>query len=1684
MIDGDNTFLHRVVARHASTHPDECAVECGDRRVSYGELVSRADDLAAVLHAHGVGPDRVVGLAVRRSPEFVIGLLAISRAGGAWLPLDPGYPRDRLDYLVTDAAVELLVADDVGYEKLRRKDIRRIDPLGPVSMGMPGVPEPALIGDNLAYVIYTSGSTGRPKGVMLTHNGLGNLIAAQARTFGSERERRVFQFATASFDASVFEIVLALACGATIVLPALGSMLAGKELGDLLASSRATHVTLPPSVLATVPDRELPTLRTLVCAGEALSSSLVDTWAPGRRMVNAYGPTEATVWATVAEIHPDGGKPLIGSAVHGVDVAVVDAGLGVRQSGEPGELVIAGAGVARGYLRQPRRTAEYFVPDPRGTVPGGRIYRTGDLARALPDGQLEFLGRLDDQVKVRGVRIEPDEIAAVLREHREVRDAAVVAHRYGDEDRLVGYVVGTADPAHLRDFLGRRLPVQLVPTMIIRLPEFPLTPSGKLDRAALPAPNPADVGRSRAPSTPSEHAIARIAAELLGIPEIGVDADFFALGGHSLLAAKLAARVRAELAAELPLAAIHDTPTVAELARYLDTAANVPLLPAISLVGRDTPLPLSFPQERVWFLEQLSPGNRAYYAQATVRLRGPLRHDVLERTFQEIVRRHEIFRTRFGWTDGMPTQEPLADVEVEVPLIDLSHLATQGAEQAAEDVVAHAITERFDLARPPLIRWLLVRIAVDDHLLVHVEHHLVHDGWSFAVLLRELREIYPALALGNAASLPEPSVQYADFAAWQREWMRGDVLRSQLAHWKQRLDGAKTVLDLATDRPRPRHQDFAGAALRVELEPALCARLRAFGRERGTTLFVTMLAGFAALLHRYTEQTDLLIGTGAANRRSAELEQVIGMVVNTLVLRIDAAGEPTFDELAQRVRRTAIEANEWQDAPFDRVVDAVAPARDASRNPLVQAMFSFHDAAVPELDFAGVRGTVLERHNGSAKSDLNVVVVPLAEQRAGTDQRAEDEPITLIWEYATSLFDESTMRRMVEHYQRLLAAALDAPERMIGELPLLSPTEIRQVTNEWNSTASDIPLGTIHGLFEDQVRQRPNAVALVCDGAETTYAQLNRRANRIAHLLRERGVGPDVPVGVLLDRDADLIVTLLAVLKAGGGYLPLDPTYPAERLTAMLSDAGATTVVTDTRHLDRLPDEAPDPILLNRERLERWPTTDLVETTTPRGLAYILYTSGSTGRPKGVLVEHRSVLRLVFGQSYLRFGPEQRLPQLADISFDAATFELWGALLHGGSVHMAPTDAAITPGWLGGWLREHRITGMFLTTALFNAIVEEHPDSFASLDTLLIGGEALDPNTVRLLFDGSPPRRVLNAYGPTETTTFAAYQQIDTAPTDAAPIPIGRAIANTTCYVLDRHGRCVPIGVPGELYIGGAGVARGYAGRPRTTAACFVPDPFGAPGERLYRTGDMVRWLPSGVLEFLGRGDDQVKIRGYRIEPGEVGAALAGHPALAQAMVVARKQDGKHRLVAYLVGKPDTPAPSVPGLRAFLRDRLPTPWQPAEFVYLDVLPLTAHGKVDRAALPASSGARPELAVPFVEARTPTERRLARWCAQLLDLDQVGVDDDFFTLGGNSLLAMRLVGTACREFDTTVALSEFLSTPTIAALAAAIDVSGADDDRIDRAQELAFEELLALLDALTDEQVDQYLQTYSDTEETA
>jgi len=1726
------------LAEQAAQRADAVAVESGEARLTYGALAAAADRLARHLRELGVGPEQVVGICLERSLDLVVGLLAIWQAGGAYLPLDPTYPAERLAFMVADSGARVLLTVDALADRLPDSAVRvRLDRererIEAASARLSGGPK----SEQSAYVIYTSGSTGIPKGVVVEHAALASFVAGAMADCGLVADDRVLQFASVSFDASADELYPCLASGATLVLR--DEEMIGTFAGFSRAAERLgiTVWSLPTAYwhgLAAEVTGGLPlpaSVRLLLFGGEEAQAAPVAAWrrqvGGSLRLLNSYGPTEATVVTTRCDLTPGAADVAagdtevpIGRAVAGARTHVLGPDLEPVPAGEDGELWIGGLGLARGYLGRPELTALRFGPDPLEGA-GGRLYRTGDLVRLRADGNLVFRGRVDDQVKVRGYRVELGEVEAALRRLPGVQAAAVVVQEDGSgAKRLAAFVVAapgaleTAEiPEAWRAGLAVGLPEHMIPATFTLLPSLPLTPSDKIDRAALarmetaPARRAAGRAADIRPQNPLQAVIAGIWSELLQVEPIGADDDFFALGGHSLLVAQALARLRQALGVEVPLAEIFRRPTPATLALWIERhggerGAELPPLrplPREERLGR--PQPLSFAQERVWFLDQLAPGGRggnlAYNFQVALRLWGPLDVAVLGRTLAEIVRRHEVLRTRFPAIDGRPVQVIEAapgDLGGRLPVIDLSGLDAGLRERCAEALIDEQVQIPFDLARGALMRWRLLRHGTAFHTLVQVEHHFVHDGWSLAVLLREIEALYAAFARGEPSPLPELPAQYADYAVWQRQWMEGEVMERLLAFWRGKLAGAPPALEIATDRPRPPEGSFRGDLALLPVAPELYAALRRFGRLAGFTLYMTMLAGFLALLHRYTGEEDLVIGTGNANRRARELEGMIGMVVNTLVLRADLAGRPSFRALLARVRELALDTHAHQDMPFERLVQELRLERRPGRNPLFQLMFNFLDTPIPDFRFAGLEMFPDLRHNRTAKMDMNLVVAPRAEQRVGRGAAAEDRRATLDWEYNTDLFDRTTVVRMAAHYQVLLAGALADPDLTLPELPLLTPAEHAAVVAGWNDTAVDYPReATVPGLLAAQAARTPDAIAVTCGEQATTYAGLVAQGHRLAHHLRGLGAGPGELVALAVERSPDLVPAIVGILASGAAYLPLDPAYPAERLAFMLADSGARLLVCQEHLLPRLP--VPDGTMTvvalgraeERARIAVQPTAPPLPSPGSGDLAYVMYTSGSTGKPKGVAVTHRSVVRLVCGSRFARLGPEQVFLQLAPISFDASTFELWGPLLNGGRLAIFPPESPSLER-LGEELARQGVTALWLTTGLFHQMVEGgNLEALRPLSQLMLGGEVISPALVRRALAELPGVALVAFYGPTEGTTFSTSHALSGPETLGATVPIGRPIANARGHVVDALLRPLPAGVPGELLIGGDGLALGYLGRPDLTALRFVPDPFAA-DERLYRTGDLVRWLADGSLEFFGRLDQQVKIRGFRVEPGEIEAALAAHPAVGAAAVLAEVGPGgtERRLVACVAPRSAADLgdlrPLFDELRRHLAAMLPAYMIPAGWMGLPSLPLTANGKVDRRALArltTDSGAGGGIAgvVPeFVAPRTPEETAIAAIWREVLGVERVGVDDDFFLLGGHSLSATRVLSRLRRELGVELALAALFQHTTVAELAAVVGKTAplrAPEERIAPAPDLVARDLTEdQLDALLGEMLEE------------
>ncbi|MFG9254694.1 pyoverdine non-ribosomal peptide synthetase PvdD [Pseudomonas aeruginosa] len=1649
--------LQQRFEEQARQRPQAVALILDEQRLSYGELNARANRLAHCLIARGVGADVPVGLALERSLDMLVGLLAILKAGGAYLPLDPAAPEERLAHILDDSGVRLLLTQGHLLEHLPRQagvEVLAID--GLVLDGYAeSDPLPTLSADNLAYVIYTSGSTGKPKGTLLTHRNALRLFSATEAWFGFD-ERDVWTlFHSYAFDFSVWEIFGALLYGGRLVIVPQWVSRSPEDFYRLLCREGVTVLNQTPSafkqLMAVACSADMatqqPALRYVIFGGEALDLQSLRPWFQrfGDRqpqLVNMYGITETTVHVTyrpVSEADLEGGlvSP-IGGTIPDLSWYILDRDLNPVPRGAVGELYIGRAGLARGYLRRPGLSATRFVPNPFPGGAGERLYRTGDLARFQADGNIEYIGRIDHQVKVRGFRIELGEIEAALAGLAGVRDAVVLAHDGVGGTQLVGYVVAdSAEDAErlresLRESLKRHLPDYMVPAHLMLLERMPLTVNGKLDRQALPQPDASLSQQAyRAPGSELEQRIAAIWSEILGVERVGLDDNFFELGGHSLLATRVISRVRQEQQLDASLKALFERPVLEAFAQGLERTTDA--VSTIPLADRQQPLALSFAQERQWFLWQLEPESAAYHIPSALRLRGRLDVDALQRSFDSLVARHETLRTRFRLEGGRSYQQVQ-------PAVSVSIEREQFGEEGLIERIQAIVVQPFDLERGPLLRVNLLQLAEDDHVLVLVQHHIVSDGWSMQVMVEELVQLYAAYSRGLEVALPALPIQYADYALWQRSWMEAGEKERQLAYWTGLLGGEQPVLELPFDRPRPARQSHRGAQLGFELSRELVEAVRALAQREGASSFMLLLASFQALLYRYSGQADIRVGVPIANRNRVETERLIGFFVNTQVLKADLDGRMGFDELLAQARQRALEAQAHQDLPFEQLVEALQPERNASHNPLFQVLFNHQSeirSVTPEVQLEDLRLEGLAWDGQTAQFDLTL------------DIQEDENGIWASFDYATDLFDASTVERLAGHWRNLLRGIVANPRQRLGELPLLDAPERRKTLSEWNPAQRECAVqGTLQQRFEEQVRQRPQAVALILDEQRLSYGELNARANRLAHCLIARGVGADVPVGLALERSLDMLVGLLAILKAGGAYLPLDPAAPEERLAHILDDSGVRLLLTQGHLLERLPRQAGVEVLaIDGLVLDGYAESDPLPTLSADNLAYVIYTSGSTGKPKGTLLTHRNALRL-FSATEAWFGFDERdvWTLFHSYAFDFSVWEIFGALLYGGRLVIVPQWVSRSPEDFYRLLCREGVTVLNQTPSAFKQLMAvacsaDMATQQPALRYVIFGGEALDLQSLRPWFQrfGDRQPQLVNMYGITETTVHVTYRPVSEADLEGGLVsPIGGTIPDLSWYILDRDLNPVPRGAVGELYIGRAGLARGYLRRPGLSASRFVPNPFpGGAGERLYRTGDLARFQADGNIEYIGRIDHQVKVRGFRIELGEIEAALAGLAGVRDAVVLAHDGVGGTQLAGYVVADSAEDAERLrESLRESLKRHLPDYMVPAHLMLLERMPLTVNGKLDRQALP-----QPDASLSQQAYRAPgseLEQRIAAIWAEILGVERVGLDDNFFELGGHSLLLLMLkerIGDTCQA---TLSISQLMTHASVAEQAACIE----------------------------------------------
>lgn len=1650
--------LQDMFEKQAVLTPERIALMCDDIQVNYRKLNEEANRLARLLIEKGIGPEQFVALALPRSPEMVASMLGVLKTGAAYLPLDPEFPADRISYMLEDAKPSCIITteeiaaslpDDLAVPELvldqavTQEIIKRYSPENQdVSVSL----------DHPAYIIYTSGSTGRPKGVVVTRKSLSNFLLSMQEAFSLGEEDRLLAVTTVAFDISALELYLPLISGAQIVIAKKETIREPQALAQMIENFDINIMQATPTLwhaLVTSEPEKLRGLRVLV-GGEALPSGLLQELQDLHCSVtNLYGPTETTIWSAAAFLEEGlKGVPPIGKPIWNTQVYVLDNGLQPVPPGVVGELYIAGTGLARGYFHRPDLTAERFVADPYGP-PGTRMYRTGDQARWRADGSLDYIGRADHQIKIRGFRIELGEIDAVLANHPHIEQAAVVVRedQPGDK-RLAAYVVADAaiDTAELRRYMGASLPDYMVPSAFVEMDELPLTPNGKLDRKALPAPDFSTSVSDRAPRTPQEEILCDLFAEVLGLARVGIDDSFFELGGHSLLAARLMSRIREVMGAELGIAKLFDEPTVAGLAAHLDLAQSA--CPALQRAERPEKIPLSFAQRRLWFLHCLEGPSPTYNIPVAVRLSGELDQGLLKAALYDLVCRHESLRTIFPESQGTSYQHIL-DADRACPELHVTEIA----EKELSDRLAEAVRYSFDLAAEPAFRAELFVIGPDEYVLLLLVHHIVGDGWSLTPLTRDLGTAYAARCHGRSPEWAPLAVQYADYALWQQELLGNEddpnsLIAGQLAFWKETLKNLPDQLELPTDYSRPAEPSHDGDTIHFRIEPEFHKRLQELARANRVSLFMVLQSGLAALLTRLGAGTDIPIGSPIAGRNDDALGDLVGLFINTLVLRTDTSGDPSFRELLDRVREVNLAAYDNQDLPFERLVEVLNPARSRATHPLFQIMLAFQNTPDAELHLPDMESSLRINSVGSAKFDLTLEI--------SEDRLADGTPNGMegLLEYSTDLFKRETAQALADRLMRLLEAAESDPDEQIGNLDILAPEEHSSMVTDWQSVSEKIPHACLPEQFEKQAALRPDAIAVVYENQELSYAELNERANRLARMMISEGVGPEQFVALALPRSLEMAVGLLAVLKAGAAYLPLDPDYPADRIAFMLKDAQPAFIMTNTKAANHIPpvENVPKIVLDDPELAEKLNTypagnpknKDRTQPLSPLNTAYVIYTSGSTGVPKGVMIPHQNVTRLFAAtEHWFRFSSGDIWTMFHSYAFDFSVWEIWGPLLHGGRLVIVPHHVSRSPEAFLRLLVKEGVTVLNQTPSAFYQFMQaerEQPDlgQALSLRYVIFGGEALELSRLEDWYNRHPENRpqLINMYGITETTVHVSYIELDRSMAALrANSLIGCGIPDLGVYVLDERLQPVPPGVAGELYVSGAGLARGYLGRPGLTSERFIADPFGPPGTRMYRTGDVARLRADGSLDYVGRADHQVKIRGFRIELGEIEAALVQHPQLEDAAVIVREdQPGDKRLAAYVIPSEETF--DTAELRRYAAERLPDYMVPAAFVTMKELPLTPNGKLDRKALPAPDFAA---AVTGRGPRTPQEEILCDLFMEVLHLPRVGIDDRFFDLGGHSLLAVQLMSRIREALGVELSIGNLFEAPTVAGLAERLEM---------------------------------------------
>jgi amino acid adenylation domain-containing protein len=1670
--------------------PSDVAIESGDKAMTYRELEDRANTLANFLTSKGTPKGTIIAMIIQDPFEAVIAILGILKAGCAFVSFDPDMPVKRLQLMVGHISPAWFVIEGSVFKLGANLASYAGQEARLVCVGVPPVAAGAAIDaacsfdvldyanifnpqaseiihepDDISYIYFTSGSTGKPKPIAGRLKGIDHFIKWEIDTLAIDRGTRVSWLLPLTFDGSLRDLFVPLCSGGVICVPdGKQTILDAPKLIDWLNDQRINLIHCVPSLFRsltneTLSGNDFESLRHILMAGEPLLPSDVKKWMDvfGDRvsLVNLYGTSETTMakffhFVQVADTTRQ--SIPIGKPMPGARAIVIDEGGKVCPPGVIGEILIRTPYRSLGYYKQPELTEQVFIQNPFSGDPHDIVYKTGDMGRVLDNGNFEYLGRKDGQVKVRGVRVELGEVESVLRGHPAVVDVAAIDQEdlSGNKILCVYVVLGSqVSLGALRAYAAEYMPDYMVPSAFIVMDVLPRTISGKVNRRALPSAHQAlesQRGDHVAPRTAIEEMVAAIWMRVLGLRSVSIHDSFFQLGGHSLLATQIASRIRHVFQIELPVQTLFEAPTIAKLSQKIEDSRRVGVgmvAPPIKPTPRDGHLQLSFGQQRLWFIDQWEPGSHSYNIDSALQLEGQPRATAMRYALNEVIRRHESLRTAFPTVDGRPVQLISPTLEIELAQTDLTGLLDFERQHFAHRLVRERAERPFDLSLGPLIWMSLLRLEPADHILMFAMHHIVGDAWSLGVFVSELATLYGAFSTGEPSPLPEPSIQYADFARWQRDWLVGDVLESQLEYWTQQLQGAPPVLELPTDYPRSQVRSFQGASESLSLVPR--DSFRRLSQEEGATLFIVLLAAFQTLLYRYSGQSDIIVGSTIANRNRSEIEGLIGFFANNLLIRADLSANPRFRELLIRVRDTVLGAYAHQDLPFERLVEEIQPKRDLGRNPLLQVVFSLQNTPSKELVISGLTIKSLAGSKGfdltqdvTAKFDLTVNIM-----------EAGDELVALFC-YNTALFSAATIKRMLCSYRALLRAVASDSDQTIGTLEMLSEEERIALLDVLNNRAISYPQQQrLHERFEAQVERTPDSVAIVFEREHLTYADLNRRSNQLAHHLLSLDASLGSHIGIALERGIEMINAILAVLKTGKAYLPIDPAYPPERFAFVLEDANVTLLLTDDPTLERL-SGLPGIVLsidADRALIARQSDRNPGARGFPEDLAYLIYTSGSTGKPKGVMVTHSSVGRLFDAvQPLFQFDAKDVWVLFHSYAFDFSVWELWGALLYGGRLVMVPYFVSRQPDYFHSFLADEAVTVLNQTPSAFYQFIKVQQDRLGASDvalrSVIFGGEALDFSALERWVELHPEGRpaLVNMYGITETTVHVSYRPV--SPEDVRARQgslVGSPIPDVQVHVLDEHLNLVPARALGEIFVGGAGVARGYINRPDLTAWRFTPDPFSLNvGARLYRTGDLARRLHDGDLEYVGRKDQQVKIRGFRIEPAEIEAALKENGRIQQAIVVAMGQADERRLVAYLVCE-QGPMLKVDDLHTFLKRKLPEHMIPSSFVFLERLPLTANGKIDRNSLPAPDEARPNLAELYQPPFTETQHILERILAEVLGIERVGIHDNFFELGGHSLLAAQALTKMQEAFQMEFSLRNFFETPTVFSLAESVDV---------------------------------------------